>query len=164
VVAHAKAEYRQDDAGLLLLLHDSHQLVGAGDAHIEVAAGAQDHPIDVAANEVIQGDAIGQLQARAAVGRTTGHGVTFTGPSAASSRRGGFHATAGRAKPSNSVLAEAIQAWRMRDGARDLCRMGVGPESSDVEMLPPRSGPSIAENRRTSKVAVPGDRLRIRTQ
>ena len=55
-----------------LLLDEADQIALVRDADVEVAVGGQDHAVDAALDEVRLGRLVGELDARAAVGRAAG--------------------------------------------------------------------------------------------
>ena len=72
-VAHAEAEHASGTRRVLAFSSISRvELALAGDADVEVAVGAEDHAVDAALDEVLAGDLVGELDARAAVGRAAG--------------------------------------------------------------------------------------------
>ncbi len=68
-VARAEAEHGEKDAAAPLLLDQADQLGVARHADVEVAVGGEDDAVRAAADEVLFGDAVGELYPRAAVGR-----------------------------------------------------------------------------------------------
>ena len=71
-VAHAEAEAGHVDAFAGVALHHFHQSVGTGDAHVEVAVGAQDDAVVALGVVVGQRLLVGHLQRFAAVGAAFG--------------------------------------------------------------------------------------------
>ena len=68
-VAHAVAQDAQEHAALGLGLDQPEQVILRRDADVEIAVGGQDDAIRPVLDEVLGGDVIGELDARAAVGR-----------------------------------------------------------------------------------------------
>ena len=65
-IAPAEAEHGEEDAGLGLLLGKAGEIVGVGDADVEIAVGAKDHAIRAPFDEIVECDLVSQVDSRAA--------------------------------------------------------------------------------------------------
>ena len=71
-VAPAEPQNGEEDAGLALLLDETDEVALAGQTHVEVAVGGQDHPVDSAVHEALRRDAVGELDPGATRGGPSG--------------------------------------------------------------------------------------------
>jgi len=67
-VAPPEAEDGQEHARAELVLDEPNEVALARDAHVEVADGGENHPVDAALDEAVGGEAVGELDAGAARG------------------------------------------------------------------------------------------------